>query len=177
MKRYLIPKSEFKRIWELKTNETTRLNIIANMNRINTLTSVKVAGSGHLGSSLSAIDIATWLYYKELNTMKKGFDSEDRDIYFSSKGHDVPGLYAILYSLNVISETELLKLRKLNGLNGHPDISNKGMEANSGSLGMGISKGRGMAWAKNFKKTTLSGCVIEKVSNSYKIYPEIRKKR
>lgn len=152
MKRYLIPKSEFKRIWELKTNETTRLNIIANMNRINTLTSVKVAGSGHLGSSLSAIDIATWLYYKELNTMKKGFDSEDRDIYFSSKGHDVPGLYAILYSLNVISETELLKLRKLNGLNGHPDISNKGMEANSGSLGMGISKGRGMAWAKNFKK-------------------------
>lgn len=118
------------------------------MCRVNTLVEVKRAGSGHLGSSFSAMDIVVWMYYEEMNTLKVGFDSPDRDIYFSSKGHDVPGLYAVLHSLGEIPEHMLLSLRRLNGLNGHPDIGNRGIEANSGSLGMGISKGRGMAWAK-----------------------------
>ena len=81
-----------------------------------------------------------------------GIKSPHRDIYFSSKGHDVPGLYAVLYSLGIIPEEKLLLLRKLNGLDGHPDINIPGIEANSGSLGMGISKGRGMAFAKKLLK-------------------------
>ena len=44
----------------------------------------------------------------------------------------------------------MLKLRKIYGLDGHPDVSIKGIEANTGSLGMGISKAKGIAWSKNF---------------------------
>jgi transketolase len=77
-----------------------------------------------------------------------GIRSPDRDVYFSSKGHDVPGLYAVLHAGGVVSRDQLLKLRRLGGLDGHPDVGVPGIEANSGSLGMGISKGKGMAWAK-----------------------------
>ncbi len=89
-------------------------------------------------------------FYRELNTVEVGFDDPERDIYFSSKGHDVPGQYAVLYALGVLPAEKLLKLRRLGGLDGHPDVGVPGIEANSGSLGMGISKGRGMAWAKRF---------------------------
>ena len=146
----IIPQSEFVRVWQTGANFYATLSLIADMCRLNALSAVKRAGSGHLGSSFSAMDIVTYLYWWEMNTIRKGFDNPNRDIYFSSKGHDVPGLYAALFSLGIISEELFLKLRRLGGLHGHPDINNLGIEANSGSLGMGISKGRGMAWAKEY---------------------------
>jgi len=146
----LIPVEEFDRVRNASIDKYEKLTLLADMCRANTLAAVKRAGSGHLGSSLSAMEIVIWLYYEEMNTMTVGLDSPDRDIYFSSKGHDVPGLYATLYAHGVISEDKLLKLRRFGGLDGHPDIGVRGVEANSGSLGMGISKGRGMAWAKNY---------------------------
>ncbi len=48
----------------------------------------------------------------------------------------------------MIPTERLLRLRRLGGLDGHPDVGVPGIEANSGSLGMGISKARGIAWAK-----------------------------
>src|SRR6185503_1174683 len=66
----------------------------------------------------------------------------------SSKGHDVPGLYAALFALGVVPRERLLRLRRLGGLDGHPDVGVPGIEASSGSLGMGSSKGRGIALAK-----------------------------
>ena len=139
----LIPQSEFGRAGD-------DLALIADMCRANALVAVKAAGSGHLGSSFSAMDVVVHLFYRELNTATVGFDHPDRDVYFSSKGHDVPGLYAVLHALGVLPAGRLLKLRRLGGLDGHPDVGVPGIEANSGSLGMGISKGRGMAWAKRF---------------------------
>jgi transketolase len=139
----LIPQEEFAR-----TNGD--LALIGDMCRANALVAVKRAGSGHLGSSFSAMDVVVHLLYRELNTAELGFDHPDRDVYFSSKGHDVPGLYAVLHALGVLTPEQLLRLRRLGGLDGHPDIGVPGIEANSGSLGMGISKGRGMAWAKRF---------------------------
>jgi transketolase len=136
----LIPQSEFARADDL--------TLLADMCRANALTAVKRAGSGHLGSSFSAMDVVVHLLYEELNTRELGFDNPGRDVYFSSKGHDVPGLYAVLHSLGVIQSEQLLRLRRLGGLDGHPDVGVPGIEANSGSLGMGISKGRGIAWAK-----------------------------
>ena len=139
----LIPQSEF-------TRAGGNLALLADMCRVNALVAVKRAGSGHLGSSFSAMDIVVHLFYAELNTADVGFDDPGRDVYFSSKGHDVPGLYAVLNALGVIPTARLLKLRRLGGLDGHPDVGVPGIEANSGSLGMGISKGRGIAWAKRF---------------------------
>jgi transketolase len=139
----LIPQSELERA-------RGDFALLADMCRANALVAVKRAGSGHLGSSFSAMDVVVHLFFKELNTAELGFDHPDRDVYFSSKGHDVPGLYAVLHALGVLPAERLLKLRRLGGLDGHPDVRIPGIEANSGSLGMGISKGRGMAWAKRF---------------------------
>jgi transketolase len=146
----LIPRSEFDRVRAGETPRDERLALIADMTRANALTAVKRAGSGHLGSSFSAMDIVVHLFEEELDTARVGWDNPDRDVYFSSKGHDVPGLYAVLHSFGVIPAERLLRLRRLGGLDGHPDIGVPGIEANSGSLGMGISKGRGMAWAKRY---------------------------
>ncbi len=139
----LIPRSELERARD-------DLALLADMCRANALVAVKRAGSGHLGSSFSAMDVVVHLFFKELNTAQVGFDDPGRDVYFSSKGHDVPGLYAVLHALGVLAPERLLMLRRLGGLDGHPDVGVPGIEANSGSLGMGISKGRGMAWAKRF---------------------------
>ena len=147
----IIPLEEFKRVNEAPINKYAKLALLSDMCRINTLASVKGAGSGHLGSSFSAMDIVVWLYYEEMNTVQVGFSSPDRDIYFSSKGHDVPGLYAVLYSLGALPKDKLISLRRLTGTCGHPDVGTPGIEANSGSLGMGISKAKGMAFAKRLR--------------------------
>ena len=143
-----IPKSEFDRIAASIPNKHSSLLAVANMCRLNTLVEVKKAGSGHLGSSFSAMDLMVWLYFEELNVRTVGTDNPDRDIFFSSKGHDVPGLYSVFHALGILPEESIMKLRRLGGLDGHPDVNITGCEANTGSLGMGISKGRGMAWAK-----------------------------
>jgi len=148
----IIKKSDFDRLKIIEGNWEAKMQLFADMCRYNTLVAVKKAGSGHLGSSLSAMDITTYLYLNELNILDVGLESPDRDIYFSSKGHDVPGLYSIFYALGIITEEKLLMLRRLHGLDGHPEVRIPGIEASTGSLGMGISKGKGMAWAKTYKK-------------------------
>ena len=144
----LAPKAELDRIREAELPADDRLALLADLCRLNALVAVKRAGSGHLGSTFSAMEVVAYLLFEELNTATVGWGSPDRDVYFSSKGHDVPGLYSVLYALGVVPTERLLRLRKLGGLDGHPDVGVPGIEANTGSLGMGISKGRGIAWAK-----------------------------
>ena len=144
----LIPPGEFTRVASADLDADERLALLADMCRANALVAVKRAGSGHLGSTFSSLDLVAHLLWEELNIAELGFDSPDRDVFFSSKGHDVPGLYAALNALGVVPTERLLRLRRLGGLDGHPDVGVPGIEANSGSLGMGISKARGIAWAK-----------------------------
>jgi transketolase len=144
----LIPAAEFDRVRAAPLPAASRLALLSDMCRANALSAVKRAGSGHLGSSFSALDIVVHLLFEELDVAERGWDDPHRDVFFSSKGHDVPGLYAALHALGVITAERLLRLRRLGGLDGHPDVGVPGIEANSGSLGMGISKGRGIAWAK-----------------------------
>src|SRR4030042_4831263 len=108
-----IPADEFKRINSINIEKKIKLFLLAEMARLNTLTEVKKAGSGHLGSSLSAMDIVIKLYYDYLNIKDVGIDNPNRDIYFSSKGHDAPGLYSVFYALGIIPEEKFLKLRRL----------------------------------------------------------------
>jgi transketolase len=144
----LIPRTDFERVLAAPADPDGRLATLADMCRLNALVAVKRAGSGHLGSSFSAMDVVAFLLFEELNTAGLGWEHPERDVYFSSKGHDVPGLYAALFALGVIPRERFVRLRRLGGLDGHPDVGIPGIEANSGSLGMGISKGRGIAWAK-----------------------------
>jgi transketolase len=147
----LIPEAEFERIRTAGIRKYDRLALLADMCRANALATVKRAGSGHIGSSFSSLDIVSFLYFADMNVAELGIRHPDRDIYFSSKGHDVPGHYAVLYALGILPKEQFIRLRRLGGTHGHPDVSVPGIEANSGSLGMGISKAKGMAWAKKMR--------------------------
>jgi len=144
----LLPPADLDRIRGADGDADLRLALLADACRLNALVAVMRAGSGHLGSTFSSLDVVSHLLFAELDVADTGFESPDRDVFFSSKGHDVPGLYAALFGLGVIPRGRFLRLRRLGGLDGHPDVGVPGIEANSGSLGMGISKGRGIAWAK-----------------------------
>lgn len=143
-----IPYQEFQRILHSPPDKFSGLEIISDMCRVNTLSAIKRAGSGHIGSSFSSMDIFTYMYFHEMNVLRLGLNNPNRDVFFSSKGHDAPGQYSVLMAAGVLGLDDLVKLRRLGGLEGHPEISTPGMEANTGSLGMGISRARGIAFAK-----------------------------
>jgi transketolase len=125
-----------------------RAALVADLCRINTLFMIMQAGSGHIGSSFSSTDIITWLWTEALNDPNGA--SADADVYFSSKGHDAPALYSLLIATGRLGFDLLPKLRQLNGLPGHPDVSTPFIATNTGSLGMGISKAYGMARANRY---------------------------
>jgi len=133
---FFVPPSEFQRILNLNTSRT---ELFAACCRLNTLYAIKKAGSGHIGSSFSSLDIVSWLF---LNKLRLG-----QDTYFSSKGHDVPGFYAVATALQLLDFNLIHQLRRLKGLPGHPDVSIPHIATNTGSLGMGISKAKGMVQA------------------------------
>ena len=152
---YYINQSEINRIIDdLSISAIEKTKIFAELSRINTLYMIAKAGSGHIGTSFSSMDIFSWLH---LNVLKSD------DIFFSSKGHDAPGLYSVLIGLGKIDYDYIHKLRRLNGLPGHPDVSViPCMETNTGSLGMGVSKAKGMVVAnrlngKNIRVYVLTG--------------------
>jgi transketolase len=125
-----------------------RAELLADLCRINTLFMIMQAGSGHIGSSFSSTDIITWLWTEYLRDPNG--NSQDADVYFSSKGHDAPALYSLLIALEKLPVDLLPRLRQLNGLPGHPDVGTPYIAANTGSLGMGISKAYGMARANRY---------------------------
>ena len=138
------------------TDDVERAALLSDLCRINTLFMIMQAGSGHIGSSFSSTDIITWLWTEYLRDPNG--NSLDADTYFSSKGHDAPALYSLLIALEKLGFDLLPKLRQLNGLPGHPDVSTPFIAANTGSLGMGISKAYGMARANRF--TGRSGRIV-----------------
>lgn len=120
------------------------------------------AGSGHPGGSLSSCDLLTALYYKELCVYPDQPLHPERDRLILSKGHAAPALYTVLAKKGFFSETELMKLRKIGSmLQGHPDMNKTpGVDISSGSLGMGISFGLGVALGARLNKYSYRVWVI-----------------
>ncbi len=143
---YFVPVSEFDRVRKLNMSAFERAALFADLCRLNTLSMIAYAGSGHIGSSFSALDIVTWLFLNELRGRDEAA-GEVPDLFFSSKGHDAPGLYAAMIACGQLPADSVKKLRRLGGLPGHPDVGTDHMVSNTGSLGMGISKAKGMAFA------------------------------
>ncbi len=139
---YYVEKPQFDRVVGLDIPDDEKVHLFSDLARINTLYMIARAGSGHIGSSFSTMDIACWLHLKEMKRQNNA-----PDLYFSSKGHDAPGLYAILTALGEMDFELIHKFRRLGGLPGHPDRHTPGMVTNTGSLGMGISKAKGMLHA------------------------------
>ena len=107
------------------------------------------AKSGHPGGSLSAADIITYLYFKEMRVDPKNPKWEDRDRFVLSKGHAAPALYGALAVKGFFPEDEIKNLRKPGSfLQGHPDMKGvPGVDMSTGSLGQGVSCAVGMALA------------------------------
>lgn len=141
-----VPLEGFARVRELECPLGVRVALFAALCRINILYMIARAGSGHIGSSFSSIDIVSWLFLSEMRLPAPGREAP-HDVYFSSKGHDVPALYAVLIGLGLLDFKYLHEFRRLGGLPGHPDVGTPMVHANTGSLGMGISKAKGMVLA------------------------------
>jgi len=115
--------------------------------RFDLLEMLGVGKVGHLGGSSSMAEIAACLYFHAMRFDPKNLKNPDRDRFLLSKGHCVLIQYAALAELGVIPRAELKKVKTLEGcLQGHPDMDRTpGIEAVTGSLGMGLSIGLGMA--------------------------------
>ncbi len=127
----------------------TQLKKLACRVRLGVIEAVYSAKSGHPGGSLSASDIFTYLYFKELNIDPKNPKNPDRDRFVLSKGHCCPGLYSTLALRGYFPAEELKSLRHVGAmLQGHPDMKGTpGIDMSSGSLGQGLSVACGMALA------------------------------
>ncbi len=111
------------------------------------------AKAGHPGGSLSAAEVFTYLYHKEMNVDPKNPKWEDRDRFVLSKGHTAPGLYAALALKGFFPVEDLPTLRHIGSyLQGHPNMNETpGVDMSSGSLGQGISAAAGMALAAKYQ--------------------------
>ena len=133
----------------MNTAEKKDLQIAACKIRMGAIEGVYHAKSGHPGGSLSAADVLTYLYFKEMHVDPAHPADENRDRFVLSKGHCCPALYATLALKGYFPMEELQKLRHIGAmLQGHPNmLDTPGIDMSTGSLGQGVSAACGMALA------------------------------
>ena len=133
----------------MTSSEKKQLQITACKIRIGAIDAVYGAKAGHPGGSLSAADVYTYLYFKEMNIDPANPKWEDRDRFVLSKGHTTPGLYSVLANRGFFPVEDLPTFRHIDSyLQGHPNMNTvPGVDMSTGSLGQGISVATGMALA------------------------------
>ena len=138
-----------------------RLKKLANTMRINVVDMVYTAQSGHIGGSLSAADFVTALYFDLMKLDPANPKWDDRDRFVLSKGHVCPIWYSALAMRGYFPVEELKTLRKnASRLQGHPIATYlPGLDASSGSLGLGYAQAVGIA---------MEGKLLKK--KDYKVY-------
>ncbi len=115
--------------------------------RLLSLEMIDNAGGGHIGGSMSAMDIMTALYFRVMNIDPAESDKKDRDWFILSAGHKAAGYIPVLAERGFLEKSSLKSFNKLNSPYGiHPDASKiKGCEASTGSLGHGLAMSIGLA--------------------------------
>jgi transketolase len=138
----------------MKSAEKKALQLQAVNVREGILTSTHGAGAGHPGGSLSAADLFTYLYFKEMRIDPDNPRWEDRDRFVLSKGHTAPGLYSALAYRGFFPVADLPSLRHIDSyLQGHPNMNTvPGVDMSTGSLGQGLSAAVGIAKGAKFLK-------------------------
>ena len=131
----------------MTSSEKKQLQITACKIRMGIIDATHSAKAGHPGGSLSATEMFTYLYFKEMNIDPKNPKWEDRDRFVLSKGHTTPGLYSTLAQRGFFPVEDLKTLRKIDSyLQGHPNMNTvPGVDMSTGSLGQGVSTAVGMA--------------------------------
>lgn len=110
------------------------------------LETLQLAGSGHPGGSLSAVEIFISLYFYKLRYKSDQPHWEGRDRVIVSKGHCTPVTYVTLANAGFFPKDELKTFRKFGSrLQGHVHVKVPGVEFNTGSLGHGLSYANGVA--------------------------------
>ena len=130
-------------------SEKKQLQITACKVRMGVIESTYGAKAGHPGGSLSAAEVFTYLYFKEMNIDPKNPKWADRDRFVLSKGHTTPGLYSALALRGYFPVEDLPTFRHIDSyLQGHPNMNTvPGVDMSTGSLGQGVSVATGMALA------------------------------
>ena len=115
--------------------------------RMGIIESTHAAKCGHPGGSLSATEMFTYLYFKEMNINPEDPKWAGRDRFVLSKGHTAPGLYTTLAERGFFPVEDLKTLRRIDSyLQGHPNMNTvPGVDMSTGSLGQGVSVAAGMA--------------------------------
>ena len=141
----------------MTSQEKKQLQILACKVRMGIIEGTHAAKCGHPGGSMSAAEMFTYLYHKEMNVDPRNPKWEDRDRFVLSKGHCAPALYAALAHRGFFPVEDLIQLRKVGSyLQGHPNMNSvPGVDMSTGSLGQGISTACGMALAAKVKKQSL----------------------
>lgn len=121
--------------------------------RMGVIEGTHAAKAGHPGGSLSAAELFTYLYFKEMKVDPRNPQWEGRDRFVLSKGHTAPGLYAALANRGFFPVSDLLTLRRIGShLQGHPNMNETpGVDMSTGSLGQGVSAAAGMALAAKYR--------------------------
>ncbi len=133
----------------MTSSEKKQLQITACKIRMGIIESTYGAKAGHPGGSLSATEIFTYLYFKEMNIDPANPKWADRDRFVLSKGHTTPGLYSTLANRGFFPVEDLPTFRHIDSyLQGHPNMNMvPGVDMSTGSLGQGVSTAVGMALA------------------------------
>lgn len=119
------------------------------------------AGSGHPTSCMSAADLVAALFFYAMRYDPQHFHETIHDHFILSKGHAAPLLYAAWKEAGILSEKDLYDYRSIeSALEGHPTFRFPYAEVATGSLGMGLSFGAGMALAARFDKKPLYTYVV-----------------
>lgn len=127
-----------------------RLEHLAAKFRIQVIRMISHSQSGHLGGSLSALDLITSLYFYKMRIDVNNPNWQERDYFILSKGHAAPALYTVLAERGFIEYSSLATLRELGSqLQGHAHHHIPGVEFSTGPLGIGLSLGLGTAIGLN----------------------------
>ena len=148
----------------MNAKKAQELAVAAARGRLLAVDTVYHACSGHLGGSLSAMDILTTLYFDVMRVDPARPRDPERDRFVLSKGHCTPGLYSVLAMRGFFPVEDLAMFRSISGhMSGHAEMNLvAGVDMSTGSLGQGVSAAVGMALAgkadgKDYRVYTLLG--------------------
>ena len=141
----------------MEQSKVQTIAVTAARGRLLAMDMVHAAASGHIGGSLSSMDILTTLYFHVMRVNPANPRDPERDRFVLSKGHCTPALYPMLALRGFFPVAELSAFRRIDGhMSGHAEMHDvKGVDMSTGSLGQGISVAVGMALgAKHMGKDT-----------------------
>lgn len=133
----------------MNTRDVTELKIMSAKARVDVLKMLQSIGYGHLGGSMSIIEVLSVLYNRQMNHGGNESQGEDKDYLVLSKGHSGPGLYATLAEQGYFPKDMLYTLNEGGTkLPSHPDrLRTPGVDVTTGSLGQGTSVAAGLGYA------------------------------